>query len=103
VKERGVVKGFYEPTPQKKPRIWVGIALHPSPDDIVGAPQKSCKHEGVVENNPNYPKNSKTFPRKPLTEGVLENQAKVGGVGKEGLTWSEDGVEWEYIPVEESE
>ena len=107
MKERGIVKGFFEPQPQKKPRIWVGIGLTPPPEEggvvspdpgeqtknasekvttppsrsIVGGPQNPCKQGGVVDDVLNYPNNLETYSENPFAEESSEKTAKVGVVG----------------------
>jgi phage/plasmid-associated DNA primase len=104
LKERGVVKGFSEKK-VRGTRVWVGIRLATPPSEEESAPsQNPCKHEGVVEDRGHFGQD---------LENLSTERPRVGGFGKTaekcpqvppgGLKWVEDEVEWEYLPLKESE
>ena len=112
--ERGVVKNFEE----GKVRgicMWKGIGLQksapqpPRPEKV--PPDESPANTGVVKDRGHFSEDFENFSGKPPTqERFWKNGQKVPPNGKSApqsfttpLRWTEDGVEWEYIPVEESE
>jgi P4 family phage/plasmid primase-like protien len=79
--------------------------------DKVPPTQKSCKQEGGERSRGQFSENKENFsPELLRVEGFAENGQKVPPEAQsapQGVTtplrWDEDGVEWEYVPVEESE
>jgi putative DNA primase/helicase len=112
--ERGVVKGFEEGK-SNGIRDWKGIKLQksdptpPSPEKV--SLDKSPANKGVVKDSGTLSEDFENFSSEPPTqEGFWENGKKVSLDEKSvpdafttPLRWTEDGVEWEYVPYEESE
>ena len=112
--ERGAVKNFEEGK-NNKIRIWKGIGLQksvpPSPSSEKVSLDKSPANTGAVKNNGTLSEDFQNLSTEPPTqEGFSENGQKVSLEEKSvpqsftaPLRWTWDEVEWEYIPVEESE
>jgi len=115
MREKGVMKNFEE---KKIKGEWhwkgVGIAKNVPPrpsDEKLPPAQKSCKDEGgessggnFSEDSPNFSGNDTHVGGFPQMDEKLPPEAKTSPQGVTApLRWTEDQVEWEYIPVEESE
>jgi len=113
--ERGVVKNFEEGIVDRK-RGWVRISVpqNPSPPPFEkrsAAAQKSWKHEGGERSVLHISEDYENFSGQPLTQERFSENGKdlqqCSTSAAEAVTtplrWTEDGVEWEYLPDEESE
>jgi hypothetical protein len=109
-----VVKKFEEGK-SNKVRIWKGIGLQKSvppsrPSEKVSR-DKSPANVGVVKDNGTLSEDFQNFSTEsPTREYFSENDKKVSldeksvpGSVTTPFRWTEDGVEWEYLPDEESE
>jgi putative DNA primase/helicase len=113
--ERGVVENFEEGFVDGK-RGWVGISVAKNPppppsDSKLQWSKNPWKHEGGGSSRLQLSEDSENFSGQPLTqERFSENGQNLQSGSKVAvkasttpLRWTWDGVEWEYIPVEESE
>jgi hypothetical protein len=107
-------RGVEQPEIEEKGAENVGESAPDTPSLDKSAPaQKSCKHGGVAGSEVHFSENGGNFSPETLrvdSFAETEPPQKVHLNGKsapDGVTtplrWSEDGVEWEYVPVEESE
>jgi phage/plasmid-associated DNA primase len=106
--ERGVVK----PEISENGSENVGESVpQQAPSDKSAPAQKSCKQGGGEGSGVHFSEDEENFSPETLrVEGFAETPQKVHPEAKsapEGvstpLRWDEDGVEWEYVPAEESE
>jgi hypothetical protein len=132
MKERSGVKGFSEGRVGND-RGWHGIGLPGGPEDrgvvtfdsdfkVTTPPsefvengsksqsvrsQNTCKNGGVVDSSVHFDVQNENFLSEPPTqEKFSENGSEVYAVYgsvRSGLNFEIDGVEWEYLPDEESE
>jgi phage/plasmid-associated DNA primase len=115
MKEKGVVQNFEE---KKSRENGTGRALespqamhHPPSEKNLPPAQKSRKHEGgastggkVSENFQNFSEDRTRVGGFPQIDENLPPEAKPSPlVGTIPIRWTEDGVEWEYTPIKETE
>jgi phage/plasmid-associated DNA primase len=111
MKDRGVVKDSSEKRVGNE-RGWEGISLTtpPSETESVRTPESAYLREkdgGVVNGSVHFSEFGPNLLSEPPTQGDFsKNGSKVYEAYKSVRTprkWEIDGVEWEYIPAEESE